>query len=215
MPANGSILEGGCGNGFIVDCLMAAGYQAVGIDYAQQTVSHLNTIRSDMEIKYGDVRNLPFDGNQFDGYFSGGVIEHFWDGYEQIRDEMFRVLKPGGYLFITFPYMSPLRKWKVRRGKYHIQQSFTDEEVSAFYQYVLPKKEVFRQFNKIGFKIISSTPYDSIKGLKDEVPFAKNFLQKIYNGKYPLLKALLKRLCRNVSAHMLYCVMQKPNINEK
>ena len=31
-----------------------------------------------------------------------GVIEHFYDGYEDVLDEIYRVIKDRGYLFLVF-----------------------------------------------------------------------------------------------------------------
>ena len=59
----------------------------------------------------GDVRRLPFQSNMFDLVFSLGVVEHFPETDEAIR-EHFRVAKPGGTVIVTTPRLcitSPLR----------------------------------------------------------------------------------------------------------
>jgi len=48
----------------------------------------------------GDVFKLPFQGNQFDAVFSGGLLEHFED-VRPVIGEMVRVLKPGGLFAAT------------------------------------------------------------------------------------------------------------------
>ena len=45
-----------------------------------------------LDVSYGDVRALEFEDDSFDGYWSLGVIEHFPDGYEDIGQEMTRVI---------------------------------------------------------------------------------------------------------------------------
>ena len=67
----------------------------------------------DLNIDFGDVRSLPYKKSSFDGIWSLGVIEHNWDGYDQILREAHRVLRSGGYFFLAFPSFSPLRKLKV------------------------------------------------------------------------------------------------------
>lgn len=42
-----------------------------------------------------DVRKLQFADGFFDGYWSLGVIEYFWEGYNEIVNEVKRVIKPG------------------------------------------------------------------------------------------------------------------------
>jgi len=41
-PQDGTILEGGCGYGGKVNSLMQAGYQVIGVDFDNKTVSFLN-----------------------------------------------------------------------------------------------------------------------------------------------------------------------------
>ena len=65
-----------------------------------------------------DVRNLNFDDGFFDGYWSLGVIEHFYEGYERIIKEVNRVIKRNGFVFLTFPSLSFLRKFKSKWGLY-------------------------------------------------------------------------------------------------
>jgi SAM-dependent methyltransferase len=54
-----------------------------------------------------DVSDLPFDDGSYDIVLSTQVLEHVRDPAEVCR-EMARVLKPGGYLFLTTPQSSPL-----------------------------------------------------------------------------------------------------------
>jgi SAM-dependent methyltransferase len=114
-PADGPILEGGCGIGVHVAALQNHGYQAIGVDYAAKTMAMVRQYLPRSDVRLGDVRSLvEFPDRHFAGYWSLGVIEHFWSGYEDIAREMLRVLRPGGYLFLTFPHMSPLRRVKAR-----------------------------------------------------------------------------------------------------
>jgi len=55
---------------------------------------------------FSDVRKLNFPDHYFDGYWSLGVIEHFYKGYDEIIHKIYRVLHPGGFLFLTVPEMS-------------------------------------------------------------------------------------------------------------
>ena len=118
LKLGAKILEGGCGKGHFVYSLYARGYDAYGVDFAEKTVKRVNTLIPELKIRLGDVRQLEFPDATFHGYWSLGVIEHFPEGYDPIAKEMLRVLKPGGYLFLTFPYMSPLRRLKTYFGAY-------------------------------------------------------------------------------------------------
>src|SRR3989338_7898939 len=103
------ILEGGCGRGQYVYALSSWGYDSYGLDFAPKTVKKISELFPEMKITLGDVRALPYEDSFFDGYWSFGVIEHFYEGFEKIASEMKRVVRPGGYVFVTFPAFSKLR----------------------------------------------------------------------------------------------------------
>ena len=79
-----TVLEGGCGRANFVYSLQNNGFKAVGLDFAPKTVELIKSAVPELNIKLGDVRLLPFEDGSFDGYWSMGVIEHFWNGYDNI-----------------------------------------------------------------------------------------------------------------------------------
>ncbi len=186
------VLEGGCGKGQYVYSLNRAGYDAYGIDYAQATVSKVNRLFPRLNINFSDIRKTDFPDNFFDAYWSLGVIEHFYDGYTEILDEMHRVLKPGGYAFVTFPYMSPLRKLRARLGRY---PEFDEKrlDMSKFFQFALDAKRVQENFSEKGFEMVYRRSFDGIKGLKDELddfPYFQKIFKKIYYSKNFFIKII-------------------------
>ena len=208
----GKILEGGCGLGKVVYCLHYNGYSAFGIDFAQKAVKKVNKRFPELNILPGDVRNLQFKDNFFDGYWSLGVIEHFFEGFDSIVEEMSRVLKRGGFLFVTYPYMSPLRRLKV---KLKIYRSLDKEDQSdCFYQFVLNPSSVKKNFEKKGFKLLNYKPFDGLKGFKDEVRIFKPLLQRLYDyrGKKRYIRTCKKQLGRildEFSSHMILMIFKK------
>lgn len=205
------ILEGGCGKGQFVYSLKTSGYDAYGVDYAKKTVERINEIMPDLKVSYGNVENLDFPNDYFDGYWSLGVIEHFFDGYAKIAAEMTRVINKKGFLFLTFPNMSPLRKLKAKSGKYarFEEESF---DASNFYQFALNHNDVIHEFEGLGFKLVCKKPFDGIKGLKDEVKFLENKLQKIYNGKSmfsKVLSAIISKIFAPFAGHSILLIFKK------
>lgn len=178
-PDDGIILEGGCGRAKHVAALVNNGYQCIGVDFAQQTVEMINEAVPELDVRLGDVRHLDFEDASFAGYWSLGVIEHFWNGYESISSEMARVIKSGGYLFLTFPYMSPLRKLKARFGLYPKWDK--EQSPTHFYQFALNHKSVIQDFTRYGFELVQAKPRDGLKGTKDEVKVLKGLLQELYD----------------------------------
>ena len=117
LPKKAKILEGGCGNGHVVFALNKQGYKPLGVDFAERTIKKIKKLYPELVFELGDVRDLKYKANSFDGYISAGVIEHFPGGYAKILNEIKRVVKPGGYIFVTFPHLSLLRRLKIKLNK--------------------------------------------------------------------------------------------------
>lgn len=211
LPQGATVLEGGCGRGQIVHGLQYQGYNAIGIDFAEQTVERIKQAVPDLDIRLGDVRNLPIEDNVLDGYVSVGVIEHFWEGYEPILKEMYRTLKPEGFLFISFPYMSPLRKIKAVIGGYPKHNSDEmNKHADSFYQFALDSQAVISDLENIGFKLQEARGWSGLKGFKDELTWFKPWLQPIYDGKrHQRLRPKLERLFKPFASHCALLIMQK------
>ena len=205
----GRILEGGCGRGPGVYCMHAHGYESIGVDFANETIERVKENFPKLDVRVGDVRNLQFPDNYFTGYWSLGVIEHFWEGYSEILKEAKRVIKPEGYLFLTFPFMSSLRRLKVRFGLY---REFNGGRKS-FYQFALDPKTVIKDFEGAGFKLIDKKCISGIKGFKDEVSIFKALLQKLfdYQGENFWVKGFrftLDRVLATFAGHMIFLVFR-------
>ena len=183
LPLGARVLEGGCGLGQYVYCLYVNGYDAYGIDSAQRTVEQINKAIPELKVLVGDVRELPFERGFFDGYCSLGIIEHFYEGFDVVALEMRRVIKSGGYLFLTFPYLSNLRKKKIDKNKYELWKS-SPELVTNFYQFALSGDSVCKFFLDLGFELIARRPINGLKGFKDEIDVGslKGLLQKVYDS---------------------------------
>lgn len=214
LAPGAKVLEGGCGIGQNVYALRAHSYEAYGIDYAQETVKKIQHYAPELNVQTGDVRNLPFQANTFDAYWSLGVIEHFYDGYEPIMREMHRVLKGGGYLFLTVPIISLLRQLKAKLGRYPLYVE-TEKSRALFYQFAFYPKSVIQTFELHGFRLLECKAYDGIKGLKDEVGFLKPPLQRIYDGKFiaaNILQKVVNLLTTGWAGHSALFIFQKVSV---
>jgi SAM-dependent methyltransferase len=209
LSPGSTVLEGGCGRGQLVHALVHNRYKAIGIDFSEKTVRAINIAVPNLDVRIGDVRKLEIKSESLDGYISVGVIEHFWNGYNAIIDEMKRTLKKNGYLFLSFPYMSPVRKLKAFFRVYPIKHSnrFTEQD---FYQFALNHKHVIDLLKSKGFNCIEKLYYDGIKGFKDELPLFRSYLQGVYEGKkHPRLRKYIDMIFRSYASHCMIVVMQK------
>jgi SAM-dependent methyltransferase len=209
LPQPGAkVLEGGCGNGGPLLALHRAGYDATGVDFAPETVAVLNRDFPELKVTVGDIRRLDFDAGTFDGYWSGGVIEHFWRGYDEILAETHRVLRPGGYGFFTFPSMSALRKFKSRMGSYPTIDATADEP-DGFYQFAIAPENVVASFRRHGFEVLSSRLRSGTKGFAEEVPAFSDLLMK----KRTLVAKVARRAVRVLEpfcGHSALVIVRKP-----
>ena len=190
LPRGWRILEGGCGLGQNVYKLHKSGYNCIGIDYASQTVKLIKNTFPELDIRLGDVRNLKFKNDYFDGYWSLGVIEHFYKGYEKILDEMSRVVEKKGYVFVTFPHMSLLRRVKARLALYP-EWIEKKKNIKCFYQFALDEKEVIKNFEKQGFKIVEEHYLDGYGGASRELLLFKYLFKNLSERKNSLARILM------------------------
>jgi len=211
MPdKKGCILDGGCGGGRIVYCMHAHGYESVGVDSASKTIAKIKELFPELNVRAGDVCNLETPDDHFSAYWSIGVIEHFWDGYQPVIREMKRVLVNGGYLFLSFPYMSPLRKLKAKLGLY---RKYSSERKKDFYQFALDHNTVVKDFEANGFKVVEKKPSAGVKGFKDEFSLLKPALQRLfgYKGGNILVRGVryvLDQLFAFFAGHTIFIVLQ-------
>lgn len=211
LPQGSMVLEGGCGRGQLVHALYYQKYRVIGIDFAEKTVRRIHEAVPELDVRIGDVRHLPIENNTLDGYLSAGVIEHFWGGYHPIFAEMSRTLKLGGFLFVSFPYVSLLRRFKIALRAYPIRYSHDMEaDQGTFYQFALRWQHVVQDLEQFGFQLREACPYDGIKGFKDEFTWFKPLLQPIYDGKtFQQYRPILDKWFKPFAAHCMLLVMQK------
>lgn len=212
LPPRSRILEGGCGRGQNVWSLHQAGYDAYGVDFAPKTIAYIRECAPELKVHNADVRRLPFPDGYFDGYWSLGVIEHFYEGYGAILQEAARVIRKSGYFFITFPHMSRFRKYKARHGQYSTVPPVFGPEAHGFYQYCLDDLSVIEHLNTLGFRFVKMKQRGSVKGMKDEVRFCKTLLQKLHDSRSTI--AITFRLLMDIAlarlfGHTLMLIMKK------
>lgn len=216
ISPGGHVLEGGCGTGQVVFAIRSWGYDAQGIDYADKSIATTRTLVPSLNISVQDVRATTFPNDFFDGYWSLGVIEHFWDGFAPITNEAHRILKPNGTLFLTFPWMSPLRRVKTLFGFYARLDPGTDSK--NFYEFMLDKRRVIRELEAQGFTCVESYSYDALKGVKDEIAILHPPLQKLYDNRSTharIIRFLLTLLFSNFCGHMILLICKKSSSDSR
>lgn len=100
-------LDAGCGGGRFVIALAKLGVKKVcGIDISREAIEHGKKrvaergLSENTEFMEASVLNIPFEDGTFDYVISSGVIHHTPDPHKGFQ-ELVRVLKPGGILFLS------------------------------------------------------------------------------------------------------------------
>jgi SAM-dependent methyltransferase len=115
----GRFLEAGCGLAANALNLAERGVEVAGIDLSANALTSAREefVRRGLEGEFvhGDVRQIPFPDESFDFVYAGGVVEHFLETEQSIR-EMVRVLRNGGRLLITVPALTLAYPYLFLRG---------------------------------------------------------------------------------------------------
>lgn len=212
VRGGGRVLEGGCGLGHNVAALRRAGYKVIGLDFAPRTIAALHRVAPELDLFLGDLRALPLSDESIDAYWSLGVIEHFYGGYDALAQEMARVIRPGGHLFLTFPYMSPLRRARAAFGTYRRMDGHAEPE--GFYQFALDARDVIEHFGHYGFTKRCQSSMSGLQGFREETSIGGNALRRIedYAGASVAVRGarfLLEKLSLIGAGHTAILVLQK------
>lgn len=95
----GRLLDVGCGTGATLRTLGSFGL-AVGLDYSRLALDYCRR-RGQRALVQADAERLPFADGSFDAVTLLDLLEHVDD--ELAMREVARVLRPGGWVFITVP----------------------------------------------------------------------------------------------------------------
>jgi ubiquinone/menaquinone biosynthesis C-methylase UbiE len=131
-------LEAGSGDGETAIFMSKLGNKVIGIEIADNFLKMSNKKINRLKIKNikfikGDVRKMPFKDNYFDLIFSGGVIEHFNETFESLKEHI-RILKKNGHILIGVPCKQglhyPLKKIMQFLGIWNIgfEKSFSKQD---------------------------------------------------------------------------------------
>ena len=110
IPKGGRIIDAGCGFGKWVIYLKRQGYDIVGIDNNELAIGKQKDYDSSLQVERGDILDIHYPDSSIDAYISMGVVEHFEDGPIPALKEAYRILKPGGLIFVSVPTVNTIRK---------------------------------------------------------------------------------------------------------
>lgn len=140
----GNVLDYGCGTGYLLEqMLMNANVNFYGIDFSEESIAAAKARTTNKpnlkQLVVADTLPSNFTDEQFDLITLIETIEHLPDdSLHETMQELFRLLKKGGKVFITTPFSENLHEHMVFcpfcktefHGMQHVQ-SFTVDSLAA------------------------------------------------------------------------------------
>ena len=118
------VLDAGCAFGRDSSAFHDAGFEVTGIDLSAGLLQKARELNPELDFKKMDVRSLDFANDAFGGIWCHAVLLHLNDeDIVKALKEFYRVLKPGGTLFVSF---------KKGEGTQEVLEAFSSE-ASRFY----------------------------------------------------------------------------------
>ncbi len=200
------LLDGGCGTGEWCRYLDAQGYSTLGLDISRETIAKLQELFPDADFRAGDIRETGLEDASFDAMYSWGTFEHFEIGLQPCIGEAYRLLRPGGMLFITVPFDSiglSLIKVFQRTPKKPARNR------KRFYQWRLTRAELANELALGGFEVLKLKPIHRRQSI---VRILHHGFGVDYNSRFARFTGLLLGLVlpRSFCGHMLMAVARKP-----
>ena len=131
------ILDAACGSGYSLQLLQKAFNPKwlIGFDIMPEQVRIARRFMGEAGYFLGDITQLPLATTCFDAVFAFGIVHHV-ENWHQALQELYRVLKPGGYLLIEEPDRSTVKFF----GKY-LRFAFPAQGQFTWYEF----EDAFRQ----------------------------------------------------------------------
>ncbi len=195
-----NILDVGCGTGEFLELL---GPNAIGLDISQTNIDYAKS--KGLNAIQGNAESMPFENDLFNLIYCAETLEHVLRP-DNVMDEIYRILKPGGTVIIVVPYNEYLKPYESSKYEFTHLRSFSDEKLNEIRRRFIKTKlikilvknptwELFKEkpskhmISPLG-KIIEDIPIPTIKMLAFRI--SKTFKLPVYQPLYMLLKCQKK-----------------------
>lgn len=174
LPAGTRVLDAGCGEGVLVDEYMG-----------RLAIEGLDPNYSSDHVRSGSLTALPYADATFDRALCLDVLEHLtFDEQPRALGELYRVLKPGGELFVSIPNLAHLQS----RVHFLLQGRLIRTASEAKHPGDRPVGEYLDMASRSGFHLVAR------RGIFPTVPILTRMIRKSPARLRPLHRALTRLL---------------------
>ena len=120
-------LDAGCGSGFFSKYFASKG-DVIALDYSKTALRMTKKLNKKIKVVRGDVFHIPFKDDTFDLIFSDGLLEHYRNPSDILR-EFKRILKPEGIIATFVPnkfsywcFVKPLFLKKIEEYRFTLKE---------------------------------------------------------------------------------------------
>jgi len=124
-----NILEAMCGSGQTTEYLLARGAKVTGLDISPEMIESFRRQWPNCNAICASIFDNKINDNYFDCIFVVGGLHHLHPNIDRAIDEVYRILKPGGYFCFVEPHTRSLPDY-VRRLWYKLDPLFEDNEAA-------------------------------------------------------------------------------------
>lgn len=157
------VLDAGCGNGRFAVMMAMHGAKVVGVDFSEEGVRYgrqmaaVNNVSENINFSTQDLSSLALGDEQFDLIVTKAVLHHALK-YPGVKEEIFRVLRPGGRLI----YSEGLRRNPVFTRLRLVYRNVTDGSPKGDVDITLEDLDEFAE----GHEWVHSESFCLLLGLK-------------------------------------------------
>ena len=155
----GKILDVGCGSGHFLKVAYEMGWKVYGTEISASSINYLSKFRY-LNIYAGDLPSLQLPAASFDVVTMFELIEHVLEPVKYIN-EVFRILRPGGTLYITTPNFNALTRWLIGQ-KWRV---ICEEHLNYFTKTTLQSLLRNIGFSKIQIKTENINPHEILRNI--------------------------------------------------
>ena len=174
LPRSTRVLDAGCGEGVIVD------------EYAERLdITGLDANYASDRVTQGSLMALPFADASFDRALCLDVLEHLaYEEQPRALAELFRVLRPGGELFVSVPNLAHLQS----RVQFLLRGRLIRTASEYKHPGDRPAGEYLQLGRRAGFTLVRR------QGIFPTIPVVTHFVRRYPRALAPLHRALTRLL---------------------